>query len=73
MDGKPTAFKINYYAPDGVEVSGDKNVMAMHDTFSATASFTVKMGDVASDIKVIVELTAAGRSSTLYVPVMILA
>lgn len=73
MDGKPTAFKMNYYAPDGVEVTGDRNVMAMHDSFCATASFTVKMGDVSSDVKVIVELTAPGRSSTLYVPVMILA
>ena len=41
--------------------------------FTAKTNFTVKIGDVTSDIKVIVELTAPGRASTLYVPVMILA
>ncbi|MBO5286380.1 MAG: ADP-ribosylglycohydrolase family protein [Clostridia bacterium] len=74
MEGKPTVLKINYYTPDGVEVLGDRNVMITPvGDFTAKTNFTVKIGDVTSDIKVIVELTAPGRASTLYVPVMILA
>jgi ADP-ribosylglycohydrolase len=75
MECKPTAYKIRFITPNGVEVLSPSNVMMVPatDDFVNKVNFTVKLGEVSTDVKIIAEFTVPGRSTALYVPFTIFA
>jgi hypothetical protein len=75
MESKPTAYKIRFITPNGVEVLSPSNVMMVPatDDFVNKVNFTVKLGEVSTDVKIIAEFTVPGRSTALYVPFTIFA